>query len=354
MTIIILHLKKIKNVVANDDTSEVFSVIKYGSQRYETPIYKAVKIFNIDLQYEFDIGPNYVGTIIVLNWYKKNIVGRTHIGEVRINVEEHIDININYATAHPYRLINNDFNSEIEIKIGAKHKSKKNDNVQYDKMSYDDIIKNTKEIQCETNIIAKNILNIAEQSLDIGNNITDRLDKDERIIDRLRCDIDAMQNNIVRGSRSVRSINSFWGTLANKISSPLYKESKMKSKLDKKYLKEEFAQDKLRQKKEMEQWEQEGINKIKNAKINSSNSTLHNYGLSDNLDPSEINSSITNDTDQIIDQVDNLLDDLIVVARNIGEKISINNKKLENVKYEFNDVNAKIVKLTNQTRGLIN
>lgn len=313
----------------NINISDLYCVIKYGATRYETEVCKTVNpVWNV--KYEFEV--NEINTI-VLNCYTKNVIGRTHIGEVLINVDDYINISMCYAKKHKYPLTcynKNKVSGEIELKIGNKNKRElvkivKGENIE-------EIEQNTKTLSKEANDIVHNILNIAKQSTEIGEGIIKKLSDDEQRIFNLNCETDSIRNNIIQGSRRVRSIKSPFGTLANKFTKAKYADSKVKSKADRKMLKQERKEDR----------------KI----IRQPTSTRMVPDIEVNSEIRESYISYMNDTDKVLDQLDLVLDDMACIAKEIGNKIETQNERLDILKKDMAEIDPKIRKLVQETKKL--
>lgn len=337
---LILELYKGYNI-NKDITKDVFCIIKHGTHKYETKLCKAPnpiwnEIFNIPI----DINCN-----IIINCYIKNIVGRDHIGEIIILPADHININLIYAKKHKYPVIHygktNKLCGEIEIKMGIKSELKKIKINTFDKTTVEEIQEieaKTLEIAKDTNKIANNILNIANQSCEIGDYIIEKLEKDEQRIYNLSCDTDAIRNDIIQGSRRVRSIKSPIGTLKNMLTLKSNMDSKIKSRVDRKMLKIERKEDALN--KKIEQKDRHYVTKN------------DNYNIIKSFDQDKESTILMSETDAIISQVDGILDNMIHTATIMGNKIRSQNEKLDVLKSDINDINPKIQRLVQQTKRI--
>lgn len=337
---LVLELYKGYNI-NKDITKDIFCVIKHGLNKYETKISKAPNpVWNEIFEIPIDNNNN-----IIINCYVKNIVGRDHIGEIIILPTDHKNINLVYAKKHKYPIIRygktNKLCGEIEIKMGIKSEFKKIKINTFDKCTVDEINEieaQTLEIAKETNKIANNILNIANQNCEIGNYIIEKLEKDEQKIYNLSCDTDAIRNDIIQGSRRVRSIKSPIGTLKNMLTSKSNMDSKIKSRVDRKMLKIERKEDALN--KKIEQKDRHYVPKD------------NNYNMIKNFDQEKESTVLMGETDSIINQVDLLLDTMINTATIMGNKIKSQNEKLDVLKSDINDINPKIQKLVQQTKRI--
>jgi hypothetical protein len=178
------------------------------------------------------------------------------------------------------------------------------------------IQQNTTATINEINRVASNILNISKDTMIVGENIMHKLEQDDRKIDKMIIDLGEINVTLEEGNRRVNSINSVFGTIKNKLT-----KNNVKNKNEGKLKKiNDDAQQKI------------------TPYYHHSNPTIDN---GNGIEPS---------TSIILDNISNVLDDMIVLAKDMGDTVNKQNKKLDMVTTDLANINPKVNRLTQKIK----
>ena len=156
--------------------------------------------------------------------------------------------------------------------------------------------------------------NLLNETITIADTTINTLHKQSGIIDNLHNDIKLIDNQIDIGKRKIRSINSPFGTLINKITS------------------------------EPQYTIQKNSNKAYDRKFSSNDSRSKNY---------KDNSIGIQEIDRDLDIIDTQLDILKLAAEEIGEIINHQNFSLSKSIKDLDKLNPKINSLVIQTKSVV-
>merc|ERR1712063_109879 len=121
-------------------------------------------------------------------------------------------------------------------------------------------------IAMEGNRSAQRSLRLAEQTRDIQANTVMKLKEQGHQIERMQSDMDTIHNNMKQSERKLRSIESVWGSFANKVTSNRNSSYKKKAHQDRKILKNRKKDEHKNKKIKEAQWEEKRTADRKNSR----------------------------------------------------------------------------------------
>lgn len=277
--------------VSDCSTSNIYYIIKSNnckisnySNDLATNMFKKVDSISIKCYYEKKtlLSNTYFGTITIDNpknikqWFPI-ISNRKYLGQLHIKIE----------------LLNNDTNDNINNMLNDINNEELNTNNQV--------------INKEILNSLKRSLNVLEEGCDMGEYAISKLKKQGEKMDEFQQDLYMIDYNTDIAKRHIRSINSVWGTLANNITKPKFKNKIKKDSINVEKL---YIQD--------------------NKYINLDNAT----------------------EEEILDKMSNKLDNLKIMADNINSILQNQNKKLDKITGKINKNNIDISKITQKAKNI--
>jgi len=177
-------------------------------------------------------------------------------------VVEHRDVSFQFSLSHWFPLYNPKLSKkdgspgEIGLKIGVEGGvafnagSYSNNSNDLDDKTAEEIYEEANMYANEANASAKRALRLAEQTRDISSNTSLQLREQGAQIEKMQMDMETIHNNMRQSERKLRSIESVWGSVANKVTSSSNARYKKKAHLDRKLAKKRKKEDEKDQKNE--------------------------------------------------------------------------------------------------------
>jgi hypothetical protein len=347
---LIIELMGGKDIVAPVD-SDIFCVCCCGKQQFKSEIVRntANIIWQQIFQFDYDSLPN--TAIIEISCYVSGFLSNTLIGDVRIPFIEHKDIAVNFSMCHWFSLYNPTISKnkgsigEIGVKIGIDgFESEKEIDDESDNQTVEEIYKIANIYATDANNSAKRSLQLVEQTKEINAQTLITLKDQEAQMEKMQLDMETIHNNMRQSERKIRSIESVWGSLANKITSSNNTKHKRKANLDRKLAKKRQKNDeKIQELKEM-RWKESR----ENDKLHNQRKPMVKYGKNV-IGQNEENTfyEIYDETEHIAEKISNGLDDLKDISTNINVQLIIDRERVDALKY---DVDRAIPRMDNATR----
>ena len=257
---------------------------------------------------------------------------------------------------------------ELSLKIGTKTGSNSAKYTQnYDERSAEDIYQEANVLAKECNDSAHRSLNMLEQTREIGSSTLMTMKEQGAQIEKMQGDVDSVNTHMNYNDRKLRSIESVWGTFANKVTAGTAEQSRKKIKQDKKLIKQRKKDDKDLMKIKKKQWESRRTADKKNSGLNDAmlkkqggtrlraGAYPGSYAQGQEMGAEEeIFYEFVEDTDKTIDQIGYVLDDLKGLAIEIGTEIHEQNERLYTLNDQMGKVAPKISKATRRCHAIAN
>ena len=285
-------------------------------------------------------------SVINIKCYKCGFLSDILIGKCTISLEEHKYVPFYDASPKWFVLTEKSKNAgltkEIEIKLGTKQSRnpiKLGDGTQE---TAEEIYKQAAGHAIEGNKSASRSLDLINKFNEINIDTYQTLKGQEIQIDNMRSDIDTLHTNMKRSDRKIRSIESPWGSLVNKIT-PSTKKNNRKAKKDKK----------------LQQIASKDLNKINSSRtphkntIPVRNNNLHTHS-SNQGEYEKLYHETTQSTDIILTKLSVGLDDAKHTALQIGAQLRLDDEKLDDLKQNVNKELCNVEHNTRRTRAIIN
>jgi len=194
-----------------------------------------------------------------------------------------------------------------------------------------------------------------EQTREIGSSTLNKLQDQGELIQRLQGDIDSVENNMIQSERRLRSIESVWGTVANKITSGSNSRLKKKAENDRKLLKKRQKQDKQLQQLREEQWAERRAADMANSSTHRNQMLTRDPGQRIEAGSSEERFlRTTDDTDHTLNRIGDVLDDLKVMALDMGNHINSQNEGLAAIQKDLDKLNPRINSAIRRAKDIVN
>lgn len=207
----------------------------------------------------------------------------------------------------------------------------------------------------EANESVHRSLRLVEQTREIGSSTLNKLQNQGELIQRLQGDIDSVENNMIQSERRLRSIESVWGTVANKITSGGNARLKKKAENDRKLLKKRQKQDKQLQALREDQWSERRAADLANSTVRRDKMLVRDPGTRVEAGSSEDRFlRTTDDTDHALDRIGDVLDDLKIMALDMGNHINHQNQGLASIQKDLDKLNPRINSAIRRAKDIVN
>ncbi len=349
---LVIELINGKNIASDPDNS-VFCIICCGKEQYKSEIIKNNQNISWQQLFYFDYDKLPSSAIIEISCYISGFLSNTLIGDIRIPFIEHKNIAINFSMCHWFSLCNPSVNKskgsigEISVKIGVDGfgTDKCNEKEADDDQTVEDIYKIANIYAGDANSSAKRSLQVLDQTKDISAQTLMTLKEQESQMEKMQVDMETIHNNMRQSERKIRSIESVWGSFANKLTSNSNTGCKKKANLDRKLAKtRQKNDDKIQELKEM-RWKETRKNNV----LDNQRKVIKKYQINDTNNNTEEDKfyETCNDTEHTILKISEGLDDLKEVSMNINTQFIVDRERVDALKY---DVDRAIPRMDNATR----
>jgi len=317
--------------------------------------------------FEFPVDNCLDSAVIEVACYHSGMVSNVFLGEVRIPVAEHKDMSYDYAVQHWFPLFNPKHNKkdgsagELGIKIGAMggdissvQRTDEYGQVEDDRTA-EEIYEEANSVAMEGNQSAQRSLRMAEQTRDIQANTIMKLKDQGHQIERMQGDMDTIHNNMRQSERKLRGIESVWGSVANKVTSSRNSNYKKKAHSDRKMMKErKKAEDKNRKVKQG-QWEERREADRVNSSKKRDNMIQRDPGQRGVAVGSQEEQfyKIIDDTDQQLDQLVGVLDDIKNISLDMGVELNEQNQRLDALRHDVDKAAPRMDSAIKRSRAIL-
>jgi len=353
---------KTKNSKDGPAFLDLYCTMKMGKQRYETPVIKHSMNPVWNLQYEFDLDDITDVAVVNINVYSQGVLGRDFIGEVRIPVAEHQDVAFGYAVQHWFPLYNPKLKKkdgspgELGLKIGMKGGAKRTSEYDrsYEDRSVEEIYEEANSLASESNASAQRSLRLIEQTREIGASTMMRLRDQGTQIEQMQSDMDTVHNNMKQSERKLRSIESVWGTMANTVTSSSNSRYKKKADADRKLLRKRRKEEKKSLKIREQQWKERREADAFNGRARDGMIARDPGSRNEEGSQEQQFYQTVDDTDQALDRIGNVLDDLKIIARDMGTELNEQNQRLDSLRYDVEKAQPRMDNSIKRARAICN
>jgi len=294
------------------------------------------------------------------------MVTNTFLGEVRIPVTEHRDMAYAYAQQHWFPLFNPKHRKkdggagELGIKIGAQGGDVPMERTDeygtvIDDRTAEDIYEEANMVAMEGNKSAQRSLRLAEQTRDIQANTIMKLKDQGHQIERMQGDMDTIHNNMKQSERKLRSIESVWGSFANKVTSNRNSNYKKKAHQDRKIMKKRKTEEHKNKKIKEAQWEEKRTADRKNSRKKRDNMIQRDPGARGVEVGSQEEQfyAIIDDTDQQLDQLVGVLDDIKGISLDMGVELNEQNDRLDALRHDVDKAAPRMDSAIKRSRAIL-
>jgi hypothetical protein len=345
---------------------DVFCTLRLGSQKYQTEIIKTSMNPIWQTSFEFPIDNCLDSAVIEISCYHSGMVTNTFLGEVRIPVAEHKDMAYDFAQQHWFPLFNpkhrkkDGGSGELGIKIGAiggDVMMARTDEYGelIDDRTAEDIYEEANAVAMEGNKSAQRSLRLAEQTRDIQANTIMKLKDQGHQIERMQSDMDTIHNNMKQSERKLRSIESVWGSFANKVTSNRNSNYKKKAHQDRKIMKKRKQEEHKNKKIKESQWEEKRVADRKNSRKKRDNMIQRDPGARGVEVGSQEEQfyAIIDDTDQQLDQLVGVLDDIKGISLDMGVELNEQNDRLDALRHDVDKAAPRMDSAIKRSRAIL-
>jgi hypothetical protein len=342
--------------------------IEYAGRTYETVMLRASQQPKWGETFEVPIPPerrNALGELGIRVWdrnnsKKKGTKGQIFLGEVRLSLGDFGGVNYEYVEPRRYKLRarspsskEDSVDGSLTLRLGMVLPKKKN--------AFVDVAPNgpngersTQSLIAESEVIADDSydsvmrsLRLAENTRQIGADTLESLGKQGDQLRRIQEEMDDIEELQDRADRSMKAISSVGGALANKFARKkgrrdhVTKGDKMRDKdtPGRELLEDEQEEEEIRQHKRSNQHFRGKYNDREQ-----SSSGLYKEDFSHLSDDSQ---QKIKETDKGLDRISNLLDDMKLIALDMGDEIVDHNRRLEILNRDIDTANVRM-KQTNR------
>lgn len=341
------------------EKADPYLLVSYEHQVFESKQLTRTTHPRWNETYEFPIPPAYseaLGELAIQMWDrngKKKMKGQIFLGEVRIPLCEIADVNFDYCEPRKYPLARRGkeetkkdrVKGDLMIKIGMVLPKPKNRSANKNDGT-EQLIHKAEGVVDDSLASATRSLKMALNTRDVGAETLDKLNAQGEQLRRIQADIDDIDAMQDLGARYMRTIESVPGAIANKFTSHQNKTKDHVAIADK-----ESA--KARRKKHKEQEEEEDeILKIesKAERKRRHKRDVRNGDKDVDVDANQTDFSLLSmdaqqkikQTDDILDQIGSIMDDLKVQALEMGDEIDDHNSRLAILKETTDVTNLKM------------
>jgi len=346
---------------------DVFCTLTLGKIKYQTEIIKNSMNPIWQTSFEFPIDNVLDSAVVEISCYHSGMVTNTFLGEVRIPVSEHKDIAYEYSNQHWFPLFNPKLRKkdgsagELGIKVGAQggdvvvHQRVDEYGELIDDRTAEEIYEEANAIAMDGNRSAQRSLKLAEQTRDIQAQTMMKLKEQGHQIERMQNDIDTVHNNMKQSERKLRSIESVWGSFANKVTSSRNKNYKKKAHQDRKLIKKRKDAEKKNRKIKEAQWEERRSADRANSRKKRDTMVRRDPGSRG----VEVGSQeeqfyrIIDDTDQQLDQLVGVLDDIKSISLDMGVELNEQNDRLDALRHDVDKAAPRMDSAIKRSRAIL-
>mmetsp|Transcript_106500 Transcript_106500/g.159315 ORF Transcript_106500/g.159315 Transcript_106500/m.159315 type:complete len:393 (-) Transcript_106500:87-1265(-) len=345
---------------------DVFCTLRLGNIKYQTEIIKTSMNPVWQTSFEFPIDNCLDSAVIEISCYHSGMVTNTFLGEVRIPVTEHRDMAYAYAQQHWFPLFNPKHRKkdggagELGIKIGAQGGDVPMERTDeygtvIDDRTAEDIYEEANMVAMEGNKSAQRSLRLAEQTRDIQANTIMKLKDQGHQIERMQGDMDTIHNNMKQSERKLRSIESVWGSFANKVTSNRNSNYKKKAHQDRKIMKKRKTEEHKNKKIKEAQWEEKRTADRKNSRKKRDNMIQRDPGARGVEVGSQEEQfyAIIDDTDQQLDQLVGVLDDIKGISLDMGVELNEQNDRLDALRHDVDKAAPRMDSAIKRSRAIL-
>jgi hypothetical protein len=350
------------------DTPDPYAEIEYAGRTWETALLRATQQPKWNEMFEVPIPPNrrnQLGELCVRVWDKNNskkgAKGQNFLGEVRLPLGDYGGVNYEYVEPRRYKLRARSPSSKddcvdgsLTLKIGMllpKKKSRTDEfsNLPSEERPTESLIHESEAVADESYETVQRSLRMAENTRQIGADTLEMLGKQGDQLRRIQEDMDDIGELQNRADRSMKSINSVSGAIANKFSRKKNRKDHL-SKADKLREKEKTGRELYMEEEEEE--EQEHARKHSNQHFRGRYNDRGDHGganlYKENFSHlSDETQTKIKETDKGLDRIADLLDDMKLIALDMGDEIKDHNRRLDIVNRDIEVANVRM-KQTNR------
>merc|ERR1712137_157599 len=346
---------------------DVFCTLRLGSQKYQTEILKHSMNPIWQSRFVFEIDNIVDSAVVEVSCYHSGMVSNTFLGEVRIPVIEHRDMSFEYAQQHWFPLYNPRHRKkdggagELGIEVGAQGgditvKERTNEMGEViDDRTAEEIYEEANYHAMEGNKSAVRSLRLAEQTRDIQSNTVMKLKEQGHQIERMQSDMDTIHNNMKQSERNLRSIESVWGSFANKVTSNRNSSYKKKAHQDRKILKNRKKDEHKNKKIKEAQWEEKRTADRKNSRRKRDNMIQRDPGARGVEVGSQEEQfyAIIDDTDEQLNQLVGVLDDIKGISLDMGVELNEQNERLDALRHDVDKAAPRMDSAIKRSRAIL-
>merc|ERR1712137_1492539 len=335
---------------------DVFCILRLGNLKFHTEVIKTSMNPVWQTSFEFPIENCLDSAVIEISCYHSGMVTNTFLGEVRIPVSEHKDMAYDYAQQHWSPLFNPRHRKkdggagELGIKVGAQ-----GGDITVKDRTAEEIYEEANYHAMEGNKSAVRSLRLAEQTRDIQSNTVMKLKEQGHQIERMQSDMDTIHNNMKQSERKLRSIESVWGSFANKVTSNRNSSYKKKAHQDRKILKNRKKDEHKNKKIKEAQWEEKRTADRKNSRRKRDNMIQRDPGARGVEVGSQEEQfyAIIDDTDEQLNQLVGVLDDIKGISLDMGVELNEQNERLDALRHDVDKAAPRMDSAIKRSRAIL-
>jgi hypothetical protein len=352
------------------DAPDPYVEIEYAGRIWETALVRATQQPKWNETFEVPIPPerrNQLGEIGIRVWdrnnsKKKGTKGQIFLGEVRLSLGDFGGVNFEYVEPRRYRLRarsptskDDSVDGNITFKIGMVLPKKRafqdlHPTGPNGERSTQSLIAESESIADDSYESVMRSLALAENTRQIGADTLESLGKQGDQLRRIQEEMDDIEELQDRADRSMRTITSVGGALANKFA-PKKSRRDHVTKGDKMRDKQKPGRETALEEEEEE--EEERIRQHKRSgqhfrgKHNDRGDRSSNLYKEDFSHLGQDSQQKIKETDKGLDRISDLLDDMKLIALDMGDEINDHNRRLEILNRDIDTANVRM-KQTNR------
>jgi len=246
---------------------------------------------------------------------------------------------------------------ELSIRLGSNFTmlSKKIAELPVDSMTAEEIYTEANRIAVEANESVHRSLAVVDKTVSIGGDTLTQLRSQSDQIDRMQDDLDRVNNNLHQADRKARSIDSVWGTAANKITSPLDGGSSRKAAVDRQFVEDRRKEERAIQRQKVAEWENQKETDKEHNKFRDDSMARQSQSIQpDEHDTEESKFYFTvADTDRTLDDIRGGLTSLKGIAKDMNDELREQNGKLEELQREVSAAQPRLNRTIDRTTALV-
>ena len=177
---------------------------------------------------------------------------------------------------------------------------------------------------------------MAQQARDIQAETLLRLQQQGHQVERMQMDMDTVHNNMRQSERKLRSIESVWGSIANKVTSGANSNHKKKAHADRRLMKQRKLEEARNSKLKEKTFESQRTADRANSSKTRDNMVQKDPGARG----VEVGSQeaqfyqIIDDTDQQLDILGDVLNDIKGISLDMGVELNQQNQRLDALRHD--------------------